>query len=386
MSETAYHIIDADTHVTEPHDVWTSRVPARWKDKVPHVETNPDTGEETWVVQGQAMISVGSTAPAGWREPYPATPPTYADTHPGSYQPGPRLDYMDRLGVWAQVLYPNVGGFGNQVFLGLGDSELMIECVRAYNDFLLEWSAYDSRRLVPIMATPFWDVEAAAAEIRRCAPLGHRGILFSGEPHTHGLPFLADRHWDPFWEAAREVDLPIHFHIGSGDMASEFSQERTDVESFTASAARGGSKLFLFNGGHLLDLLFSGVPARYPSLRFVSVESGAGWIPFILQSADYQFHTLNVGSERPDLKLLPSEYFRRQVYACCWFEKISPELLEWIGADRIMFETDYPHPTSLYDTEVQQAIDAGLSDLPEAARRRILWENAARLYGIEDPR
>jgi predicted TIM-barrel fold metal-dependent hydrolase len=386
MSDPVYTIIDADTHLTEPRDVWTSRVSSKWKDRAPHVERDPDTGDEVWVVDGQRATSVGMTAVAGWRDPFPAFPPTYEESHPGAYDAKARLSYMDGLGIWAAVLYPNVGGFGNQAFLQIEEPEFKLECVRAYNDFLVEWVSADPRRLIPVMATPFWDVAETVAEIERCAALGHRGVLFTGEPQNFGLPFLADRRWDPVWAAAQDAGLPISFHIGSGDMGDDWGPERSEIETFSAAAARGGSRLFLHNGAHILDLLFSGILARFPKLKFVSVESGVGWVPFILQSADYQFTTLNVRAERPDLEMLPSEYFHRQVYACCWFEKIaSDHVLEWVHADRIMFETDFPHPTSIYAQDVPATIEAGMAGLPEATRRQILWDNAAALYGVESP-
>jgi predicted TIM-barrel fold metal-dependent hydrolase len=347
---------------------------------------DPETGDQVWMIDGQRGVGVGITAVAGWPDPYPAHPHGYADAHPGSYDARARLAYMDGLGIWAQVLYPNVGGFGNQAFLKMPEAELKLACVRAYNDFLVEWSSADRRRLIPIAATPFWDVHATAAEVERCAALGHRGVLFTGEPHVFGLPPLYDRYWDPLWRTACDADLPISFHIGSSDLGEEFLPERVAAEGVATNSARAGAKLFLANGGHMLDLLFSGVLARYPELRVVSVESGAGWVPFVLQAADYQYERMAVRKERPELALRPSEYFRRQVYACCWFEHV-PEahVVERLGSDRILFETDFPHPTSIYGPDVPETIAQGVGHLPAEAQRRILWSNSAQLYRIEAP-
>jgi predicted TIM-barrel fold metal-dependent hydrolase len=347
---------------------------------------DPETGDQIWNIDGQRGMVVGITAVAGWHEPYPAHPKGYADAIPGAYDARARLEYMDDLGIWAQVLYPNVGGFGSQVFLKVPEADLKLACVRAYNDFLAEWSKADSRRLIPIAATPFWDVKATAAEVERCARLGHRGVLFTGEPHVFGLPRLYDHYWDPLWSAASDAGLPISFHIGSSDLGDELTPEQTKAEGVAINSARVGAKLFLANGGHILDLLFSGVLERYPELRFVSVESGAGWVPFVLQSADYQFERMAVRKERPDLKLRPSEYFRRQVYACCWFEHVPSEhVVQSLGADRIMFETDFPHPTSIYGPDVPATIRSSLGHLPADVQRRILWSNCQELYGIETP-
>lgn len=383
-SDPTYWIIDADTHVTEPPDLWTSRLPSKWKEQAPHVAWNDEAKEEVWVVNGTPTTPIGITATAGWRDPFPANPPTFDDCHRGSHDLSARLQYMDSLGIWAQVLYPNVGGFGNQAFQAIDDAELKLACVRAYNDFLVEWIAPEPKRFAPVMATPFWDVAATVAEIERCAALGHKGLLFTGEPHAHGLPFLCDRSWDPVWAAAQDAGLPVSFHIGSGD-TSDIGPERRAAEGYATNSARGGSALFLANGGHILDLLFSGILPRFPDLQFVSVESGVGWVPFVLQSADYQYGQLGVRKERPEFELLPSEYFHRQVYACCWFEKVNPDVLEFVHADRVLFETDFPHPTSIFDRDVHTAIETGLDGLTEADRRRVLWDNTAALYGIEAP-
>jgi predicted TIM-barrel fold metal-dependent hydrolase len=215
---SGYSIIDADTHVTETPDVWTSRAPAHMRDRVPRIETSAK-GTQRWVLGGvQGMLAnPGMTATAGvgsFRNP----PRNYEEMHPGAYDPKARLKYMDQMGIWAMVMYPNVGGFGAQQFLKLNDPELMLTCVQIYNDWQTEWASTDPRRLLPITSIPFWDVAAAAKEIRRCAAMGHKGILFTGEPQYFGQPLFGDPYWNPLWEAAVEFDLPISFHVGSGDM------------------------------------------------------------------------------------------------------------------------------------------------------------------------
>jgi uncharacterized protein len=195
-------VIDVDAHVTEPGDVWTSRLPARLRDRGPRLLRDARTGRDTWHLgDSTPLVPVGHTAVAGWPEPFPAAPRNMDEVPLAAWQPRARLEYLDSIGVWAQALYPNVAGFGNQQFLRLDDAELMLACVRAYNDFLLDWSGADSRRLLPIMATPFWDVAAAVAEVQRGAAAGHRGVLFTGEPQLYDLPYLGDHHWDPFWSA-----------------------------------------------------------------------------------------------------------------------------------------------------------------------------------------
>jgi predicted TIM-barrel fold metal-dependent hydrolase len=376
-------VIDVDSHLTEPPDLWTSRVPARFVERVPHMTRNAQ-GRDIWELEGRQISVVGMTAPAGWPAPFPAGPPTLEECPPAAYDAKARLDYLDEAGIWAQVLYPNVAGFGSQRFLSLDDPELKLVCVQAYNDFLRDWASADPNRLITIMAMPFWDVDAAVAEIERGVAAGHRGILFTGEPHRFGLPFLGDPHWDPFWAAAQAADLPIHFHIGSGDMTTSFQPDRIAATSTAAAYAYTSTELFLKNGLQVADLITSGVLPRFPTLRFVSVESGIGWIPFVLEAADHSYLEARPG-RRSEWDMLPSEYFRRQVYACYWFETVAPtKLLGEIPVDNILFETDFPHPTCLFGN-VRERIETSLANASAGDREKILWGNAAALYGVERP-
>jgi predicted TIM-barrel fold metal-dependent hydrolase len=140
--------------------------------------------------------------------------------------------------------------------------------------------------------------------------------------------------------------------------------------------------LFLNNAIQLSDLLLSGVLSRFPRLEFVSVESGIGWIPFVLEAADYSLEQGDNSDRRGDFDLKPSELFQRQVYACYWFEKGAAEHFEKVGVERILFETDFPHPTCLYGN-VDEVIAAGLGGQPDAVQRKILLENSAHLYGVD---
>ena len=381
---TAYSIIDVDTHVTEVADLWTSRVPAKMRDAVPRVETDPQ-GRECWWLGQHRITPVGLTATAGTGD-FKHPPRGYADMHRGAFDASARLDYMDELGIWAMVLYPNVGGFGAQEFLRLGDPELMLTCVQVYNDWQTEWASAASERLLPITSIPFWDVAASVREIRRCAAIGHKGILFTGEPHSFGMPVLGSPHWNPLWEVAVELDLPVSFHIGSGNMEGGLLREKVKQYGRMAAFAELSVGLFMNNGRQLCDLLMSGVLARYPTIKFISVESGIGWVPFVLEALDYQFEGNRVADERPEFDRLPSEYFARNVYACYWFEQTAPRrLIDKVGVDNILFETDFPHPTSLFGDEVKRRISGGLDDCDAVTRHKILWENARKLYKITPP-
>jgi uncharacterized protein len=126
---SSYTIIDADTHVTETPELWTSRAPANMRDRVPRIETSAD-GTQRWVLGKSKGLVLGSdnrdvletqgiTATGGLGS-FKNPPKSFQEMHPGAYDPKARLKYMDEMGIWAMVMYPNVGGFGAQDFLKLG--------------------------------------------------------------------------------------------------------------------------------------------------------------------------------------------------------------------------------------------------------------------------
>jgi predicted TIM-barrel fold metal-dependent hydrolase len=265
----------------------------------------------------------------------------------------------------------------------------MIACVRAYNDFLADWLTVDSRRFVPLMALPFWDVDACIAEATRCRELGHKGMVFAGHPEHYGLPPLMDRHWDPLWAVAQDLGTPVNFHIGNSDDHDE-SQSFHVGEKPSLRNTKGSVKLFLANVRHIIEVICSGICHRFPNLNFVSVESGVGWVPFLVEAMDWQWKNFGAHADMPEMDLLASEYFKRQVYACFWFERASLRAaVDAVGPDNFLFETDFPHPSSMSPgpasiaTHPRVYIKETLGDLDSATRRKLLHDNAARVYGID---
>jgi predicted TIM-barrel fold metal-dependent hydrolase len=379
-------VIDVDTHITEPPDVWTARVASRWGDRIPHVVRIG--AKDVWMIGGRPVGAPGAYTAAGFDGSFPDFPDTYEDLPAAAYDARARLALMDENGVFAQVIYPNVGGFGSAGFLALGEPELMLDCVRAYNDFLIDWTREDPRRLLPAAAMPFWDVDAMVAEVERVAALGHRAILACGQPDAFGQPVLAHRHWDRLWAAACDVGLPISFHVG-GDI-SEVVNDAGEIGT-KSNFGRASSIIILDNYRCVTELIFGGVCHRFPEVSFVSVESGAGWLPFALEAFDWQWRNGRVRSEHPEYDLLPSEYFERQIYGSFWFERESVRAALRRLPDNLMWETDYPHPTSMSVTPGTPAqapreyVDAQLADLPDETLRKVFFETAARLYQVEAP-
>jgi predicted TIM-barrel fold metal-dependent hydrolase len=377
-------IVDADSHLTEPHDLWVSRAPAPWRDRVPQV-TEVD-GRPTWVVDG---VVVGRAMPASvvGRDGNRARGASFVtwsidDTHRGAYSVPERLSAMDEEGIWAQVVYPNTFGFGGQGFMKVADEKLRVLTAQVFNDAMAEIQAESGDRLLPMAIIPWWDVDASVAEVQRAAGLGLRGINTTTAPHNHGLPDLSTSHWDPLWEVCVDLEMPVNFHIGAAesDMAW-FGTVGWPSLDFDRKLGIGAAMLFLNNGAVLANLVISGVLERHPTLQIVSVESGVGWIPFFMQALDHQF--LEMSPEVVDsLSMLPSEYFRRQIHACFWFEREGVDrVIQVLGAERVLFETDFPHPTCTYPGGVARALDA-LTSLDHDTTAAVMGGNAARLYRI----
>ncbi len=304
------------------------------------------------------------------------------EVHPAAYDVQARLELMDQLGIWAHVVYPNanVVGFGGQGFGKATDPELRLLCARIYNDAMAEMQADSGSRLFPMALLPWWDIDAAVAEVNRVASLGLRGVNTNADPQNQDLPDLADRRWDPVWETCSDLRLPVNFHIGSSQtQMSWFGSSPWPSFGPDQKLAIGSAMVMIGNARVLANLLYSGVLERHPRLRVVSVESGIGWIPFMLQCLDYELTEAAPGTDWLTMK--PSEYFRRQVYSCFWFEQTDlPRVIASVGEDNVMFETDFPHPTCLYPNSI--ALATGLQELNTEVRRKVLSTNAAQLYRI----
>jgi uncharacterized protein len=383
---TAVKFVDVDSHVTEPPDLWTSRISKKNAEYAPVVITDERSGRPRWKLGKHLSFYVVELNHAGWHEFYPSAPPDYAQADPGGWDPVERVKKLDENGIMAQVLYPNIIGFHAFAFMEM-PREAGLECVRAYNDFQADFAASAPGRFLPQMFLPFWDVEASVAEMRRCRELGHKGVNMGLETEAMGLPPLREEHWTPLLAEAQELELPIDFHIGTAmrtgeQMTKRMMQQRLDELRWAQNVAME----FMGNGRGITEIIMSGICQRFPRLKFVSVESGFGYIPFLLESLDWQFRSMSCDKLHPDW-LLPSEYFRRQIYSTFWFEKGIGRQID-LYPDNVMFETDYPHPTSLspgegsYAMSPQDTIAKNLADLTEEQRRKVLFETAAKVYDI----
>jgi predicted TIM-barrel fold metal-dependent hydrolase len=380
-------IIDVDTHLTEPHDLWTARAPRGYEDRVPSVKAID--GVDMWTIDGHVLGLAGASGVIhkdGSKELGSAfTSWGFDEAHPAMYQVGPRVEIMDQLGIWAQIVYPNAVGFGGQKFAEIEDITLRNLCATLYNDAMAEMQEESGGRIFPMALLPWWDIDTMVAEVTRIHALGLRGVNTNSDPQNQGLPDLGQPHWDPLWEACADLGLPINFHIGaSATSHSWFGDAPWPSFDNDAKLALGSAVLYLSNARVLGNIIYSGILERYPTLKVVSVESGVGWIPFFLEALDYQI-TETAPRTMDHLSMKPSEYFRRQMYACFWFEneELVPSL-EAVGYDQCMFETDFPHPTCLYPDSLTRVADA-LEGVDFEVRKKVLSGNAAHVYNLVTP-
>jgi predicted TIM-barrel fold metal-dependent hydrolase len=389
-------IIDTDSHLLETADLWSSRLPRKWQDSGPRVQKDAH-GEEFWVAGSSArkLHAFTTFAPAGWTEFPPSRPTSIELCDPASYDAKTRLERLDEFGIFAQVLYPNVLGFHGKALLEELGPELGLACTRAYNDYLAEWCSADPDRLIGIAAVPWWDPAECVQEIERCAEMGHRGILFSVDWTRIGLPRIADPHWAPVLASAQDTQMSLNLHVGFGMQ----QQEEVDAQvrellrsgsrsnsSFVVDIARTGAVMHLSVSNHLAEIATCGICVDYPDLKSVIVESGVGYLPFMMEVLDWNWLNLG-GSDAYPERELPSFYIKRQVYGMFWFEKHVQQAIELLP-DNIMFETDFPHATSLSPGPASAAelpsehAKKSLAGLHPDLVKKVLHDNAARLYRL----
>ena len=399
MPASGEWLISVDDHVIEPGHVWESRLPAGLREQGPHL-VELEGGVKSWKYEDKVFHTRGLWAAAGKRrEEFSPRPVSYEEMRPGCYEPRARVADMDEDGVLASLCFPSFPRFCGQTFLEARDKGLAGLCVRAWNDFIVEeWAGSAPGRFIPMIILPLWDPAGAAAEIERTAGRGARAIAFSENPAKLGLPSIhaASGYWNPVLAAAEAAGMALCTHIGSSSSMPSTSPDAPTVQH-TATAA---VNLMLCT----TDWIFSGMFDRFPGLRLVLSEGGIGWIPYLLDRFDdvvekqkywaAKAHLTRedviagkgeeAGVELPahwDYSRLPSEIFRQNIYGCFIDEKFGVKVIDEIGVDNVMIETDYPHTDSTWPNS--QAIAAErLKHLSPQDRYKVTQGNAIRVFNF----
>ena len=386
-------IISADDHVIEPAHVWQDRMPSKHKELAPKIVIAPQ-GEMTlndgvWL----ETPGTGDKMAAWWHfenKRYqikqmvacPGIPPeevtmegvTYDDIALGCYDPIARLADMDINHVEASLCFPNYPRFCGQLFSEADDLELGLLCVQAYNDWMIdEWCGSSGGRLIPLCIVPLWDAELAAKEIYRVAEKGCRAVAWSELPAWLGRPGLHGDFWDPFLKACEETQTVICMHIGSGTKTVQTSPEAPTVVTANLIVCNSAASM--------IDWIFSGKFEQFPNLKLLYAESQIGWIPYFIERADDTWRTHQWAQGEKRIPKPPSHYYKKHVYSCFFKDTVGIDLLDRIGEDNVLFETDYPHQDGTFPNTLAIAEEL-FGHLEQETIDKIARNNAIKLFGL----
>lgn len=375
--------------------MWTRRLPSKYHDVCPRV-IRRDDGQDVWAYEDARWGVAGVSAVIGRdKDDWSLAPVSYDAVHPSCYDPAARIETMNIAGILAQANFPTFPRFCGQAFNEAKDKELALLCVRAWNDHILEdWCGAYPGRFLPLAMIPLWDANLAAAEARRTIEKGARGIIFSENASTLGLPSIHDKdgYWEPLFEVANETGLPLCMHIGS---SSNFPVTAPDAPSIIQVG--GGPVVNAIQC--MWDWMFSGLFFDYPNLRIVLSEGQVGWMPYMLDWMDhavdrqrwardgdfstdyaagkYERRVRNRKIVDPDR--LPSSLFKDHVVGCFMDDPVGIANIDRIGIDNVMMETDFPHSDGSWPDSLKLA-HSQLGQLGDEGMYKVMMGNAMRVF------
>lgn len=376
-------IISADGHVIEPPDLWVRFLPKKFQDRAPKLVKDPEGGDAWELVPGTAPMALGLVTNEGpWGRRYEDLRwygSTYESIRAGAYDGKARLEEQDIDGIDAEIIYPSQRTMG--VFMAQEDDDYHFAGLEAYNTWIgSEFNAVDPSRLVGLAQLPGVDIDSSVRWLRKAKADGFRGVIISAYPSGNATLSPDD---DPFWEAAEEEGIPVHIHSG----LSQAGKRRQAGASRQAASALGGQISLEAMGGPVAEashfmsaFVYSGLFDRFPGLKMVLVEAGAGWIPHWLEHMDDHWWRNRVWTGN-SLRMLPSEYFRRNWKVTFIREPFAVAVRHHIGVDNMMWSTDYPHHRHDWPYS-RRVIAESFVGVPEHEKRRMICDNAAELYGL----
>jgi predicted TIM-barrel fold metal-dependent hydrolase len=363
-------LISADSHVSEPTELWVERVEKKYRDRAPRLVTNPKDPEGAYFYyEGFDPHPIGIGLAAG-KSPEELgkflTKATYADARPGGWDPAERLKDNDLDGVEADVLYTTLGF---RIFW-LKDQGLQEDCFRVYNDWLAESCGYAPKRMAGLALISLYDPKAGAQELIRAKKIGLKGAMIWCSPPAD-QPYSSDV-YDSFWATAEDLHMPISLHAITG-MGHESQWNWSERYMRSTVLSHEVERSFSV-------LIFSGVLDRFPNLQIVSAENNCGWIPYYLQRMDRTFTRTGLAAGFK-MKLKPSEYFQRQMHATYIDDYVGVANRHFIGVDRMMWSSDYPHQASSWPHS-QDVVARDFKDASPEDRFKITRGSVAKLYGF----
>jgi predicted TIM-barrel fold metal-dependent hydrolase len=371
LAGIAARVVSADSHVTEPADLWCARLDRAHRERAPRVVRDFASDRYLFVAPGIRPFAVASGFGAGKRgdELKRHLHRGYEAARPGGWDPAARLADQDLDGVACEVLYPTHG----MKLFALPDAALQRACFRAYNGWVAEFAAHAPSRLVALAVVSLFDVATAVGDVARAAAAGARGVMIWGAP-PHGAPPYGDRVYDPFWAAAAAHGLPVSLHsISSGSphvapasgAASAYVQYLDVIHDVQRSLA---------------EIVCGGVLERFPELIVVSAENDCGWFPHFLFRLDHAYERFGKDAASP-LREHPSAYVRRQVYATFQDDPTGFASSDGFAASNGMWASDYPHVDSTWPRS-PESIAETFANVSDDVAARVLHGNATRLYRV----
>lgn len=379
-------LVDADSHVLEPPDLWSRYVEPRFRDRAVRV-VRADAGHDVLLVDGkpaklttpEMLGDFGGMGRTLDEQANAALSGRYADNAPAAAtDPRARIAQLDREGVAATVLYPSLG---LQWPAETTDAAYVHANLVAYDRWLEDFCADSNGRLIAVAHLALGDPHDAAKELRRAVANGARGGVLL--PYTHdGKPHGHPDH-DPLFAAACDLGVPLGIHTGVDPVTRDLYR-RYDGLTWPDAIPQGIWFLQLMFS-QAVQQAFStfflhGTFDRFPELKLVVLEAGAGWLGFWMDRMDAMF----AGALRLTMPLrdLPSTYVRRNVWISADpDERALAAIVPYVGPDRFVWASDYPHSdhTGGY---IEHVLELARLLPDDRARRALLGANAAALYGV----
>ncbi len=366
MGSTTYPIISADSHITEPPNMYTDHIDPSFRARAPRLQHVDGVGD-MFVIDGmQTPVPMGIVAAAGKpAEEIRLMGVRFEELHPGGWNPEARLQDQTRDGVAAEVIYPTVG----MVICNHKDLEYKRACCDAYNRWMAEFCGAHPQRLLGAGQTAMRTPAEGIKDIESIKALGLRGVMMPGHP---GVEDYDSPVYDDFWRAAIELRLPLSFHI----LTTRSEHTRGPRMNAFLAIIRGCQDIIGM-------LILGGVFERHPQLKVVCVEADAGWVPHFMYRMDHAFKRhRNWLPPGQTLSRLPSEYFAENIYTTFqddWVAFKTADLMNW---RRLMWANDFPHSDSTWPWS-QEMLAEHCADLSAEQKRAILSDNVAELYGID---
>ncbi|HIE89853.1 MAG TPA: amidohydrolase [Pseudomonadales bacterium] len=372
-------IVDMDSHVMEPPDLWENYLEPRYRDRAIHIRRNSD-GIEELVVDDKVLLKGRLAALGGVEHPaqtlftQPDVP--YLEGCPlASYDTQARIELLDEWGVDAGVVFPTIGILWDKE----DDPELAMAYARAYNNWQWDFASPALDRILPIAHIPLYDVDLALEELQRCLKLGFKGMFMAPEPVCGKRPSHPD--FDPLWQELVDADLPVCVHLIvrftralNLSATSWWDSEKEPMNTVFSFALGGTMQLIPATAALICDGLFD----RFPKLKVAIVESGAGYASYLMDRLDEKYDRFG---ELTNLKRRPSEYMRENF----WFvmdpsERSIDAQCDLLGEDHFLWGSDYPHIDSHIGAiaEVHEA----LAPMSEHRRNLVLGGNAVKLFNL----